>query len=95
MATGSSSRVSRNQPWLNPLIGGFCMVAANFFFFGAVHRMLSNWSVLFVTFIGCLWLVLSAVSVTHSGTGRAKALCYGFVAVGLGMAVTSVVWSSA
>jgi hypothetical protein len=70
------------------------MVAANFFFFGAVHRMLSNWSVLFVTFIGCVWLILSAVSVTRSGTGRAKALCYAFVAVGLGMAVASVVPSS-
>lgn len=90
----SSSCVARNQLWLNPVIGGFCIVAANFLFVGAVHHTFSNWVVLLMTGIGCIWLVLAALSVRRFGTNRAKIVCYALVTVGFAMAVASVLRSS-
>lgn len=93
MTNVSRSRLARNQLWLNPLIGGFCIVAANFLFFGAVHQLFSNWLVLSMTVIGCVCLILGVLSVRLSGTSRAKIVCYALVAVGLAMAAASVVRS--
>lgn len=93
MANASSSRIRCNQLWLNPVIGGFCIVAANFLFGAAVHRSFSDWFVLSMTVIGCVLLILGALSVRVSGRNRAKILCYALVAVGLAMAAASVVRS--
>ena len=66
MTTVSNSRATRNQLWLNPVIGGLCIVAANFLFGAAVHRSFSNWFVLSMTCVACVLLVLGALSVKVS-----------------------------
>lgn len=83
------ARASQKHLWLNPLIGGFFMVAANFLFNRTVHQLYSNWFVVVVTIIGCLLLVLGAFVVRRNDTRRAQSVCYCVVAAGLAMAGAS------
>jgi hypothetical protein len=93
MTKETGARVARNQPWANPVIGGFLMVAANFLFADSVHRLLDGRTILVITACGSLLLILGACVAAVSATSRAKAVCYLAVAVGLAMALVSVIHS--
>jgi VIT1/CCC1 family predicted Fe2+/Mn2+ transporter len=80
---------SQKQLWLDPLIGGFFMVAANFIFNRTVHQLYSKWFVAVVTISGFLLLVLGAFAVRRNGTRRAQSVCCCVVAAGLAMAGAS------
>jgi hypothetical protein len=88
MVDASRSQATRNQLWLNPVIGSFSTVAANFVFHGTVYQLYSAWFLALVTILGCVLLMLGAIAAKRTAVLRAPIACYEIVIAGIAMAVS-------